>query len=92
MFPLSGSSGSNHVPMAWAVTVMAEVTLKYLGLWASAQQVAGIPLPARANRPVATSPIKSPGEASQPISAPHAASQQVPTEGAHTSLICITLI
>lgn len=51
--PSSRSSGSNQVPMAWAVTMMGGVTPKYLGLQASVQQVAGILILARADRPVA---------------------------------------
>lgn len=39
--------------MAWAVTMMGGVTPKYLGLQASVQQVAGILILARADRPVA---------------------------------------
>lgn len=52
----------------------------------SGQQVVGIPLPAKADLPIAAPPKKSPGEAAQPGSAPYAASRRVPAEGALTSL------
>lgn len=42
--------------MAWVVTVMGGITPKNLDLQASVQQVAGILLPVRADRPIAAPP------------------------------------